>query len=140
EDMPHMQEPPTVDVPKQGSVEPAKQTGNPKREVSDVEADRVKWLDAVGPMSPEQFVSEVVNHITPEVSKTLVRCADSNVLSSIYNRLLDVAGFNAFLVPLMKVAHEIERKDFIMAVAKEAKRRGYRVNRTDGTYEEGAKQ
>jgi len=115
-------------------------TAKPKPEASDVEADRVKWLDAVGPMSPEQFVSEVVNHITPEVSKTLVRCADNAVLSSIYNRLLDVAGFNAFLVPLMKVAHEIERKDFIMAVAKEAKRRGYRVNRTDGTYEEGAKQ
>ena len=44
-----------------------------------------------------------------------------------------VEDFNAQIVPLMR-----ERgKEFILAAAGEAKRRGYKVNRTDGTYQEG---
>lgn len=46
-----------------------------------------------------------------------------------------VEEFNSLVLPLMK-----ERsKEFVVAAAGEAKRRGYTVNRTDGTYAGGAK-
>lgn len=136
EDMPHMQE--EAHTEKAASAEPG--ADNPRTEPSNVEADRVKWLDAVGPMSPEEFVANVVGHLNPDAAKTLVRCADNAVLSSIYNRIKTAGQFSAFLVPLQKVAHAEGNKAFIKATAAEAKNRGYRVNRTDGTYEEGAKQ
>lgn len=44
--------------------------------------------------------------------------------------------FNAQIVPLMKT----KGREFVIAAAAEAKRRGYKVNRADGTYQEGVTQ
>ena len=53
-----------------------------------------------------------------------------------FDECSDVEEFNSLVVPLMK-----ERgREFIVAAAAEAKRRGYKVNRTTGSYEDsGAK-
>lgn len=132
EDMPHFAEPMS---PKEEPA-PAPKTVNAKpAKVDDatLEANRVKWLDTIAPMSKEVFAEEVVGKMPEDVQRTLVMCANDAVLASCFNRLDTPESFSAFFVPLNRVAFEI-RKDFIKLVRAEAVRRGYEVDRANGAY------
>lgn len=103
-----------------------------------LDADRAKWLDLIVPTSPEQFLHEGAAQKLHAEAKDFIACHDEKLLSAVFNRLEDAEVFSAVLIPMQKTAVEINRKDFVVATAAEAKRRGYKVNRTTGTYEEGA--
>jgi hypothetical protein len=61
--------------------------------------------------------------------------ADREVWAAAFEECAALDEWNRMIIPLMK-----ERgRDFIIAAIAEAKRRGYKVNRTTGAYEEGAK-
>lgn len=106
--------------------------------VSDLDAERVKWLELITPTTPEQFLHDVTPKIKAE-AESFLRCVDKNLLTTVFNRLQDAEVFSAVLTPLFKVAADVDRKSFIHAVAAEAKSRKYTVNRATGAYEGSTK-
>jgi hypothetical protein len=71
-----------------------------------------------------------------EAVKEFLRVADKPMLADLWRLLPTVEEFNRVIPKLNQVAIEV-RKPFIGEAAEEAKRRGYKVNRTTGIYEEG---
>jgi hypothetical protein len=101
----------------------------------DLDNERVKWLEAITPLSSDEFVESIGPLLKEKRHATLfVRCIDPNLLAVVCNRLPNAEVFSAVLVPIQKVAFDAGRKDLIKGIAAEAKRRGYRVDRTNGTY------
>lgn len=123
------------DMPHAADVQPPAEPAPPVQ--PNIEAERVKWLELITPTDAEGFLHDVVPTIRAN-AQSFIRCADQNLLATAFNRLPDADVFTAVLVPLQKTAFDMDRKPFIQAVAAEAKQRGYRVNRTSGTYEEKA--
>lgn len=121
------------DMPHAAAVEPSS-----VKDDDTSEQDRIRWLDLIVPTTPEQFLHEGPAQKLHAEAKNFISCYDDNLLSVVFNRLEDADVFSAVLVPMQKIAMGINRKDFVTATANEAKRRGYKVNRTTGTYEEGA--
>ncbi len=139
EDMPHgadLTPPPTSVAPEKAAPAPGDVSQQPPTEAQ-LEADRVAWLDTITPLSPEEFVEQVAPKLKDKLAASLVRCVNRALLDVLFNRLADAEAFSKVLLPLNKVAFDIDRKSFIQAVSTEAKQRGYKVNRTTGSYEEG---
>lgn len=133
EDMPHFAPEQIIEQ----KAEPQKAT--PEKPAAtpevDIEAECVKWLDVITPLSPEEFLEGIVPLLKEKGPASMfVRCIDPNLLAVVCNRLTSAETFSAVLVPLQRLAHDAGRKDLIKAVAAEAKNRGYKVNRVNGTY------
>lgn len=107
-----------------------------KRHAKNLDEQRVKWLEEITPLSPDEF-REAMAPLLKEKgpAESFVSCVDPTLLSVVCNRLDGTDAFNAILVPLMRVANDLKRQDLIKAVAAEAKSRGYVPNRTNGNYE-----
>ena len=105
----------------------------------DLYNERMKWLEAITPLSPEEFVETVVPLLKERGPATLfVRCIDPNLLAVVCNRLPNAKVFSDVLIPLQRLAFDAGRKDLIKEIAAEGKRRGYRVDRVNGMYLEPA--
>lgn len=138
EDMPRGEEPPQPSTPAKGEViPPSSPEAQSAAPAFNAESERVTWLDTFAPLSPEDFVRDVIPGMKDDMRRRFIQCADDNLLSVVFNRLPDAAAFSAFFVPMNKVAVEIGKKEFIIKkVRPEADRRNYTVDRANGTYVE----
>lgn len=139
--------PQTAAKPAAAKQEPAKQAAAKQtaekagqQHQMDIEEQRVKWLETITPLTPDEFYEGIIPLLKDSgPALSFVRCLNPSLLSVVCNRLPTAQTFSDVLVPLQRIAFDDGHKDLIKAIAAEAKKRGYKVNRTNGTYEEPSK-
>lgn len=110
-----------------------------EKSVLDVDEETVRWTAMIEPTTPHEFLHDVTPLLKGDAAESFILCLTKDMLSMVFERLQDAEVFTAVLGPLSTIAVEVGRKAFVIAVAQEAKKRGYVVNRATGAYEEKTK-
>lgn len=141
EDMPGFgsHEPPAPSEPETRREEPPK-TQEPKRAAKNEPSDatvRKTWVEAFAAVeSVEEFEATLLPLLRERVGE-FVGIADEALMRSVFSWSRTVAAYNVVAECITKEAVK-RRKDLVQMIGDEAKRRGYKVNRTERCYEEGA--
>lgn len=86
--------------------------------------------------SPEEYEANVLP-LLKERTLEFVSVADMAMIGRWFDLLPTVDAFNRSTLDVSRAAFDT-RKSLVNTIATEAKRRGYRVNRASGSYEQGA--